>query len=365
MLSGKAGGRSSLFWDKTMNIHARRLKDLQKMLGQHKLDGLLLGRTLEIGYLTGFHLDDCVMLVSRAGAWVFMPRMFVDQFKETVDFAVPVAEDVNRDGLALAKAKELRLRRVAFEPDSETYTRGAAWRKGGALEHGGLTGALRAVKEGEEAEALRKACRIAAKAFGIVRPRIKTGRTEMSVYRELEDVMQAMGAKGPSFNMIVAFGPDSALPHHATSERKLRDNEAVLLDYGCVYGHYCSDITRTYFHGKAPAEFRKIYSVVEASHKAGLAAVKAGAAARAVDSVCRGVITDAGYGQYFTHGTGHGVGLEIHEFPRVNSRSEAVLRAGMAITVEPGIYLYGKYGVRIEDSVLVTRTGCEVLTRTK
>lgn len=347
-----------------MNIHAKRLKDLQKMLGQHKLDGLLLGRTLEIGYLTGFHLDDCVMLVSRAGAWVFMPRMFVDQFKETVDFAVPVAEDVNRDGLALAKAKELRLRRVAFEPDSETYTRGAAWRKGGALEHGGLTGALRAVKEGEEAEALRKACRIAAKAFGIVRPRIKTGRTEMSVYRELEDVMQAMGAKGPSFNMIVAFGPDSALPHHATSERKLRDNEAVLLDYGCVYKNYCSDITRTFFHGKPPAEFKKVYAIVAGSQKAGLAKVRAGVKTQAVDAACRDYISDAGYGQYFIHGTGHGVGLEIHEAPTLNPKSTEVLKAGMAVTVEPGIYLHGKFGVRIEDSVLVTGTGCEILTKT-
>lgn len=347
-----------------MNIHAKRIKDLQLLLKQHRLDGLLLGRTLEIGYFTGFHLDDCVMLVTRAGAWVFMPRMFVEQFKETVTFAVPAAEDLDRAGRALAKAKELNLKRFAFEPDAETYSRGSAWRKGGALEYNGLTGALRAVKEGEEIAALRKSCRIAAKAFGLVRPRIKTGRTEMSVYRELEDVMQAMGAKGPSFDMIVAFGPNSAKPHHATSERKLKNNEAVLLDYGCLYGHYCSDITRTWFHGRAPEDFKKVYAIVAAAHKAGLAAVKAGVKASAVDAAARGLIVDAGYGQYFTHGTGHGVGLEIHEFPRVNAPSQAVLRAGMAVTVEPGIYLHGRFGVRIEDSVLVTRTGCEILTRT-
>ncbi|HAT71746.1 MAG TPA: Xaa-Pro dipeptidase [Elusimicrobia bacterium] len=347
-----------------MNIHAKRIKDLQHMLKQHRLDALLLGRSLEIGFLTGFHLDGTCMLVTRSGASVFMPKMLVEHFRSKVDFAAPVAADGAAENAALARVKELKLKRAAFEPEAETYQRGTAWRKAGVMEKDGLTGALRAVKEGAEIETLRRSCRIAARAFGLVKPRIKTGRTELSVYRELEDVMQAMGAKGPSFNLIVAFGPNSAMPHHETSERRLRDNEAVLLDYGCVYGNYCSDMTRTFFHGKPTEEFRKVYSIVAASQKAGLAAVRAGAKARGVDAACRGLIADAGYGQYFIHGTGHGIGLEIHEFPRLNAKSEAVLRAGMAVTVEPGVYLHGKFGVRIEDSVLVTRTGCEILTKT-
>ena len=347
-----------------MNIHVKRIKDLQYMLKQHGLDALVMGRTLEIGFLTGFHLDDCAMLVTRSGAWVFMPKMFVEQFRSRIDCAVAVDAGGPAETAALAKIKELKLKRAAFEPESETYTRGTAWRKAGVLEHNGLTGALRAVKEGEEVELLRKSCRIAAKAFGLVKPYIKTGCTELSVYRRLEDTMQAMGARGNSFNLIVGFGPDSAMPHHETSERKLKNNEAVLLDYGCVYEHYCSDITRTYFHGKPTEEFRKVYSIVAASQKAGLAAVRAGVKARDVDAACRNYISDAGYGQYFIHGTGHGIGLEIHEFPRLNTKFEAVLRAGMAVTVEPGIYLHGKFGVRIEDSVLVTKTGCEILTKT-
>lgn len=347
-----------------MNIHAKRIKDLQYMLKQNRLDAMLLGRTLEIGFLTGFHLDDCAMLVTRSGAWVFMPKMFVEQFRAKIDCAAAVDAGGPAETAALAKVKELKLKRAAFEPESETYTRGTAWRKAGVLEHNGLTGALRAVKEGAEIETLRKSCRIAAKAFGLVKPYIKTGCTELSVFRRLEDTMQAMGAKGNSFNLIVGFGPNSAMPHHETSERKLKNNETVLLDYGCVYGHYCSDITRTYFHGKPTGEFKKVYSIVAASQKAGLAKVRAGVKARDVDAACRNLISDAGYGQYFIHGTGHGIGLEIHEFPRLNTKFEAVLRAGMAVTVEPGIYLHGKFGVRIEDSVLVTKTGCDILTRT-
>ncbi len=347
-----------------MNIHVKRIKDLQYMLKQHGLDALAMGRTLEIGFLTGFHLDDCEMLVTRSGAWVFMPKMFVEQFRSQIDFAAAVPVDGAAGSPLLAKVKELKLRRAAFEPEAETYKRGTAWRKAGLQEKDGLTGALRSVKEGEEIELLRRSCHIAAKAFGLVKPRIKTGCTEMSVYRDLEDTMQAMGAKGPSFNLIVGFGPNSAMTHHVSSDRKLRNNETVLLDYGCVYGHYCSDITRTYFHGRPTEEFKKVYSIVAASQKAGLARVRAGVKTLDVDAACRNTIADAGYGQYFIHGTGHGIGLEIHEYPRLNTRCDAVLRAGMAVTVEPGIYLHGKFGVRIEDSVLVTKTGCEILTRT-
>jgi Xaa-Pro aminopeptidase len=347
-----------------MNIHAKRIKDLQHLLKQNKLDAMVVTRTLDTGFFTGYHMDDYLLLVSRAGAWAVAPQMFVEDLKVKAPFVEPVVPAAGFEPTVQELCKRHKLRKVAFDPEYETYTRGLVWRKYGFTEKGGLIGSLRAIKEGEEAADLRKSCRIAARAFGLIKPRIKTGRTELSVYRELEDIMQAMGAKGPSFNLIVGFGPDSALPHHITSERKLKNNEAVLLDYGCVYNHYCSDITRTYFHGKPTEEFKKVYAIVAASQKAGLAAVRGGAAARSVDKACRDVISDAGYGQYFIHGTGHGVGLEIHEFPRLNTKFEAVLRPGMAVTVEPGIYLHGKFGVRIEDSVLVTKTGCEILTKT-
>ncbi|HCC48140.1 MAG TPA: Xaa-Pro dipeptidase [Elusimicrobia bacterium] len=347
-----------------MNIHAKRIKDLQQLLKQSKLDALVVTRNLDAGFLTGYHMDDYLLLVSRGAAWAIAPQMFVEDIKVRAPFVETAVPAGSFEQAVLDLCKKHKLRKAAFDPEYETYNRGNFWRKNGFAEKGGLLGSLRAIKEGEEASDLRKSCRIAARAFGLIKPRIKTGRTELSVYRELEDIMQAMGAKGPSFNLIVGFGPNSALPHHITSERKLRNNEAVLLDYGCVYNHYCSDITRTYFHGKPTEEFNKVYATVARSQKAGLAAVRGGVSAMSVDKACRDVISDAGYGQYFIHGTGHGVGLEIHEFPRLNTKFQAVLRPGMAVTVEPGIYLHGKFGVRIEDSVLVTKAGCEILTKT-
>jgi Xaa-Pro aminopeptidase len=345
-----------------MTIHEKRLKDLQYLLKTNKLDAIVVSRPLEQDFLTGFRMDGYVMLVARTDAWAFMPKMLLDHFKSKVDFVKASAPDLALEAV-ISKVRDGGLKKAVFEPETESYLRGRFWRKKGFSEFKGLTSGLRAVKEGEEIGILRESCRIAAKTFRIIKPRIKSGRTEISVSRELEDLMQGMGAKGPSFNLIVGFGPDSALPHHESSERPLKKDSAVLLDFGCVYNGYCSDITRTYFHGKPGAEFKKVYDTVAAAQKAGLRKVKAGAAASGVDKACRDHIADAGFGQYFIHGTGHGVGLEIHEAPTLNTKSVETLRAGMAVTVEPGIYLAGKFGVRIEDSVLVKSGGCEVLTK--
>ena len=344
-----------------MNIHQKRLKDLQRLLKKEKLGALVVSRPLEQDFLTGFRMDGIVMLVSQTSAWAFMPKMLLDHFKSKVSFVNASAPDLPLEAV-ISEVKDGKLKKAVFEPETETYLRGQFWLKNGFTEFRNLTAGLRSVKEGEEISILRRSCQIAAKAFGIIKPRIKTGRTEISVSRELEDIMQAMGATGPSFNLIIGFGPDSALPHHESSERPLKNNEAVLLDFGCVYKGYCSDITRTYFHGKPDAEFKKVYAIVEAAQKAGVSKVRAGVKAAGVDKACRDHIADAGYGQYFIHGTGHGVGLEIHEAPTLNTKSKQTLRAGMTVTVEPGIYLYGKFGVRIEDSVLVKSGGCEVLT---
>ena len=345
-----------------MKIYNERISELQHLLKKEKLDAVVINRTLETGFLTGFYLSGCVLVVSVKDVWAFVPKMLFDHFKSKVPFVETIACDDIKSS-AIKKIKDGKFKKFAFQPETETYLGGMFWKKRGFLEKAGLTAKLRLIKKGAELKAVRKACHVAAQSFNTIKRRIKAGRTEISVARELEDLMQAKGATEPSFDLIVAFGSNSALPHHETSMRRLKKNEAVLIDYGCVYDFYRSDMTKTFFYGKADAEFKKVYSIVEASQKKGVKALKSGVKASFIDKVSRDLIMDSGYGQYFIHGTGHGVGLEIHEAPTLNSKSKDTLKEGMIVTVEPGIYLNGKFGVRIEDTLLVKKNGYEILTK--
>jgi Xaa-Pro aminopeptidase len=309
-------------------------------------------------------MDDWLLLVTPQKARGFMQRMLVDQFKMIAPFC-KAEETASPHRSLLTALKTEKIKHAAFDGKAETYTLGCFWRENGLRDVPGLTAKLRLVKDAREAELIAKSCRIAARAFKAILPRIKIGLTENQVRAELEYIMDVMGAKEPSFSTIIGSGPNSALPHHVTGERKIRNNEALLLDYGCKYKDYCSDISRTIFIGKPTEEFKKIYAIVDKSQKAGVKAVKAGVSTNAVDKVCRDIIAAEGYGSTFIHGTGHGLGLDIHEPPRLNTNpaQDMPLQPGMAVTVEPGIYLLGKFGVRIEDTVLVTKTGCEILTK--
>ncbi|MBI4655673.1 MAG: aminopeptidase P family protein [Elusimicrobia bacterium] len=344
-----------------MNIYEKRVKDIQKILKVEKLDAMVVTRPFELGFLTGFHLEGYMLLISRLDARAYLPKMLLEHFRSKVDFVKAFAPDSIMDEV-ISTINSCKLRKTAFEPETETYPRGVFWRKKGLIERKGLTAALRKIKEGAEIEAVRKSCAIASRAFKIMKPRIKPGRTEISICLEIEDIMQSFGAKGPSFNIIIGSGPNSALPHHETSARTVKNNEPVLVDFGCLCDFYCSDITRAFFIGRPPAEYLKIYSIVKKAQEKAVARVRSGVRAKDIDKTARDCISDAGYGQYFIHGTGHGIGLEIHEAPSLNSKSEDILKEGMTVTVEPGIYLPGKFGVRIEDSVLVKKTGCEILT---
>jgi len=346
-----------------MNIHEKRIKDLQRLIKENGLDGMVVDRALEVGLLTGFALEGAFLLVTPEEAFAYLPKMLIDDFRERVPFVKSF--DTNALLTSVVNKKdELGLKKAAFEPETVGYIRGSYWKEKGFIEKGGLTGRLRLVKEGQEIDTLRKSCHIAARAFTQVRPYIKTGCTEMEIGLRLEHAMQAMGAKGPSFDTIVAFGPNAALPHHVTSaDRKLRDDECVLMDFGCVYHGYCSDITRTVFNGTPSAEYVKAYDTVKLAHDKGIEKLRPGMTGKEADAVCRDIIADAGYGQYYIHSTGHGVGLEIHEAPALSVHSEGEkLLEGMTATIEPGVYFNGKFGIRIEDSTILTKEGCEVLT---
>lgn len=251
------------------------------------------------------------------------------------------------DGLTVAEFEHLKM---AF--DGELVANGSVWSKG------------RLAKSPEEIAAIRAASDLAEGVMLDLVPALKQGTRERELAARFEYEFKARGAEGVSFDTIALFGPASSLPHGKPGDKTLEDGDIVLLDFGCRRSGYCSDLTRTYAFGSIPgAWFEEIYALTLQAQLAALAAIKPGVLGREVDQVARDIIRDGGYGDYFGHGLGHGVGIEIHEAPRLNPESATVLQPGMVVTVEPGIYLPGKGGVRIEDLVVVTDDGCEVMTQ--
>ncbi|NJE61719.1 aminopeptidase P family protein [Thermococcus sp. 21S7] len=218
---------------------------------------------------------------------------------------------------------------------------------------GPIVSELRVIKSREEVEFLQKAAEIVDKTFYALLEQGLEGRTEKELATWLDCAMKRLGAEGVSFEPIVASGPNSANPHHRSTDRKIRKGDVVVFDYGARYGGYCSDVTRTVVVGKPSENVLTVYEVVKEAQEGACRAVRAGVLARDVDAVARETIAKAGYGEYFIHRTGHGLGLDVHEEPYISPESSVALRAGMVFTIEPGIYLPGKFGVRIEDDVLV------------
>ena len=221
---------------------------------------------------------------------------------------------------------------------------------------------LRAVKDRAELARIEAAARIADQALAEVAPLLRPGATELQVQRALDDAVRAAGASGPAYDTIVASGPNGALPHARPTSRELAGGDLVIIDVGAVVDGYRSDMTRTFVLGDPPGRAAAMLDAVTRSQAAGVAAVRPGARAGQIDQACRSVIDGAGMGDAFVHGTGHGVGLHIHELPRVGAGSAAILRAGHVLTVEPGVYFRGVGGVRVEDLLVVTDNGCRPLT---
>ena len=226
----------------------------------------------------------------------------------------------------------------------------------------GLVEDLRLRKDKYEIEEIRQAVSYAERAFAVIRASLRPEQTEKQIADALDNQLRMFGAKGASFDSIVAVGPRAALPHARPTDRKVEESEFILIDWGASGRLYKSDLTRVLVTGKIPPKLQRIYGVVLKAQLAGIAAIRPGVTAHSVDEAARTVIEKAGFGKHFGHGLGHGIGLEIHEGPRLTRGNQAVLEPGMVITVEPGIYLPDWGGVRIEDDVLVTKAGHEVLT---
>ena len=342
-----------------------RLAGLKKLMRSCGVDALVVTNNLDQYHLMDFYFypDETVLLISPRGVFCFTRDLYVESVtRKYPTFHVVGCE--NRVEAAVEKIKSLGIKKAGFDAAKENYRQGSLMQKAGLTEVPSLISQLRAAKDAQEIKRMRASNRIAYLAYEYVRPRIKTGMTENDVAVMLEQFMRGQGASAVSFLTIVAFGENAANPHHETSMRKLKNNEAVLMDFGCIYQGYCSDITRCWWHGnKEPEEYTKIWNIVDKARRAGIKMLKPGVATHDVDAAARGIITAAGYGDYFTHRTGHGVGMEIHEEPFNSADSKAILRVGNVVTVEPGIYLTGKFGVRLEDTLAVTEKGSTILTR--
>ena len=329
------------------------------------MDALLVSDLINVRYLSGFTGSNAALLIfAGTGRAVLATdsRYETQAARQAPDVEVAIERACGRHLIGRALAEGAR--RVGFESHVVTVeafdslSAQLADHAGAELVRAsGTVEALREVKDAGEIAVLRRACAAADNALIelIERGGLRPGRTELAVARELEASMLDHGADGRAFETIVAAGPNSAVPHHRPTEAPLASGDFVKIDFGALAGGYHSDMTRTFVLGEPAAWQREVYDVVAAAQRAGCRALAVGATLSAVDAAARRIIEDAGYGGNFGHGLGHGVGLQIHEAPGINSSATGALRAGAVVTVEPGVYLPGRGGVRIEDTLLVGR----------
>jgi Xaa-Pro aminopeptidase len=356
---------------------ARRRKQLRATAAERGMDAVLVTNLLNVRYLTGFTGSNGALLVRAGGDDILATD---GRYTTQAATQAPDVELLIDRTTVPALAREAVRRgagRIGYESHDVTVDGHATLAKvlveaagGGAVPElvsvGRAVEAQRAIKDDDEIEALRRACAVADRALaelaaeGALRP----GRSELQVGRELDARMLELGAEAPSFETIVAAGANSAIPHHRPDATVLRDGDFLKLDFGATVDGYHSDMTRTLVLRSAADWQREIYALVTAAQAAGRAALAIGAEVVAVDRAARDVIAAAGHGEHFPHGLGHGVGLEIHEAPGISPLGAGRLDAGMAVTVEPGVYLPGHGGVRIEDTLVVTADGPELLTLT-
>jgi Xaa-Pro aminopeptidase len=344
-------------------MSAARADRLVERLAERELDALLVTNLVNVRYLSGFTGTNAICVVTPND------RLFLTDFRyvERAKHEVPDFERLRGKQDLLSDAAERLTGRVGFEDQHMSvrqHNRLQELAPDGVelVPAGGLVEDLRAVKEEAEQRSIREAADLADDIYEYLCSRGLVGRTEREVALDLEHEMRERGAEDPSFPSIIASGAHGALPHADPRPERIAENTLVIVDMGCIVDGYCSDCTRTFATGELSDEAGEVYELVLAAQQESLAAIRAGAECKAVDSVARDRISEAGQGDNFGHGLGHGVGLEIHEAPRLAQSSEGTLAAGNVVTVEPGVYLPGAFGVRIEDLVIVTDEGSEVLS---
>jgi len=350
-----------------------RLRALREKMTEQGIEALLITHLTDVRYLCGFTGSNAALIVTAKKAALFTDGRYTAQARQETQAArvVIAKKSALREACALLESLLGKKAQAVYDPDHTTVSDLALMRSAisGKRRRGffnplprPIVSELRMVKDTDELKRMTEAAALGNRIFDAVLPHIQSGVSETEIAASLEFFARSMGAEGMSFETIVASGPRSALPHGRASSHKTPRNGFVTLDFGVILKGYCSDMTRTVCVGKPGAAERSAYAAVLEAQEAGVAAVKPGATCGEVDEAARGSLRTAGLAKYFTHSTGHGVGLEIHESPRIGAGQTMELKPGMVITIEPGIYMPGKFGIRIEDMVVVTERGAKVLT---
>jgi Xaa-Pro aminopeptidase len=345
-----------------------RRRDIAACLAELKVDALLVTSPANVRYLSGYSGSNGMILLSPSETHFLTDPRYAVAAAQGVRARIHVVKGPMTAGV-MAVIKRSRWKKIGFESAWMRYEEFARLKQdlplGASLVPvGRIIEQRRMLKSPAEIETIRESVRINSEAYARVLKRVRPGVSELDVAAEVEFQMKMLGAEKPSFDTIVAAGPHSALPHAHPTGHRVEANELLLVDMGAYLDGYASDMTRVVHLGKPPKRIREMYQAVLEAQLAGIDAVREGTTAGKVDAAARGVLRRHGLGRAFIHSTGHGLGLEIHEPPRLGKSDKTRLQAGMAITIEPGAYIEGLAGIRIEDTVLVTKNGCEVLTPT-
>ncbi len=342
---------------------------IQKKLIEKDLDAILITDEKNQRYATGFAFTDGYVLVSREKAWLLTDSRYIEAAESTVDSCITVQmfdRQHSRLSLTIAALQEARVSRLGAEEQKQSHGEYLGLEKElgmPLLPAQEILSSLRAAKSPEEIEYMRQAQHISEQALEETLQVIKPGMTEREVAAELVYRMLRHGSEGNSFDPIVITGSKTSLPHGVPGDKIVCEGDFLTMDFGCLKYGYCSDMTRTVAIGHATDEMKNIYSIVLKAQLAGIAAARAGIPGSEIDGAARKVIEDAGYGKYFGHGFGHSLGLDIHEAPNANPAGSTLMPVGAVVSAEPGIYLPGRFGVRIEDVMVLNETGCEVITK--
>jgi len=342
-----------------------KIEKLRSNFSQHGIDGILITSPFNRRYISNFTGSAGVVLISADKAQFITDFRYIEQATkqcegfEIIKFSGSIPEEAAR------LAKKLGIQKLGFEEDHLTYSSFKVYEKeieAKLVPTSGIIEKLRLIKTDAEINILKVAADIADAAFKHILDFIRPGKTELEVSNELEFFMRRAGATSSSFDTIVASGHRSALPHGVASNKVIETGDFVTLDYGAYYNGYVSDITRTVAVGEPNAKLKEIYDIVHEAQLKGMEGIKPGISGKEADALTRDYISEKGYGEYFGHSTGHGIGLEVHEGPGLSMKSDIILEPGMVVTCEPGIYIPGLGGVRIEDDTLITKDHNVALT---